>query len=89
MKKYTVNSPYSQSKALLRFIGGLPSSFADGGMLLWNGRNKIKSFVLGPSAGEPETLEVVVKSFRHPSVFQKMVYALRTHKAEKAFLNGI
>lgn len=89
MKKYTVNSPYSQSKALLRFIGGLPSSFADGGMLLWNGRNKIKSFVLGQSAGEPETLEVVVKSFRHPSVFRKMVYALRTHKAEKAFLNGI
>ncbi len=89
MRNYEVNRPYSQSQALLQFIGGLPSSFDEGGTPLWNGRNKIKAFSLGGQDASQAALDVVVKSFKRPSVFQKVVYALRTHKAKRAYLNGL
>ncbi len=89
MRNYEVNRPYSQSQALLQFIAGLPSSFDEGGTPLWNGRNKIKTFSLAGQDGDQGVLDVVAKSFKRPSAIQKAVYALRTHKAKRAYLNGL
>lgn len=74
---------YRNNPALKAFLEALPESFETGGEMLWNGRNKIKSFSID---GLPE---IVVKRFKHPNIIQKIGYLFRKHKAYKAYSNGL
>lgn len=86
MKTQEVNTAYATNRSLMQLIDSLPNSFDNGGVLLWNGRNKIKSFNIPTDNG---SVEVVVKRFKHLSLIQKAVYAIRRHKARKAYYNGL
>lgn len=89
MKRYEINSFFANDKGLGHFIEGLPASFLDGGQLLWDGRNKIRAYdnvLQGKTEGVGR---MVVKRFKHLAPVQKMVYAIRCHKAQKAFRNGL
>lgn len=80
-KVYIANE-YEGNASLEAFIHALPQSFEQGGEMLWNGRNKIKSFVLDDGK------DIVVKRFKPLKAIQKFGYLFRDHKAHKAFVNG-
>lgn len=86
MRILQVTSAYARNQSLMQLIDTMPWSFDNGGVLLWNGRNKIKSFCLST---EGNSVEVVVKRFKHLSLIQKVVYAIRKHKARKAYYNAL
>ncbi len=90
---YEISQPFRESETLRQFIEGLPDTFGSSGTLLWNGRNKIRSFRLdlgvdadtlyhglGTMSPGETTPQVVVKRFKHLSVIQKIVYAVRPQK---------
>lgn len=84
-----INPSYKNDNALIAFINNLPDSFEDKGDLLWNGRNKIKTFELTTKDTEGNTEKMVVKRFKKPNLIQKLGYIFRSHKARKAFENGM
>lgn len=86
MKEVLINPRYAENKELQTFIENLPASFENGGTILWDGRNKIRSYAVEASMAEGV---MVVKKFKHLSLIQKVVYAMRTHKARKAYMNGL
>ena len=86
MRILQVTSAYARNQSLMQLIDTMPWSFDNCGVLLWNGRNKIKSFCLST---EGNSVEVVVKRFKHLSLIQKVVYAIRKHKARKAYYNAL
>lgn len=89
MMKFEIAAPLAGNGWLAEYIETLPASFLSGGTLIWNGRNKIRSYqdALIDDKGRRQT--VVVKRFKRLSAVQKLVYMFRRHKARKAFCNGI
>ena len=86
MTKVVVNPSRSEDKKLCRFIASLPSIFEEQGDVLFWGRNKIKKFSLN---SDSDSEDLVVKRFKKPNVFQKIVYSFfRKSKAERAFVNA-
>jgi len=86
MKNVLINPQYADNKELLQYIDQLPESFDNGGTFLWYGRNKIKSYTVASDLAEGT---MVVKRFKHLSLIQKVVYSIRSHKARRAFSNGL
>lgn len=80
--KVYIAREYEGNASLEAFIHALPQSFEQGGEMLWNGRNKIKSFA------QEDGKDIVVKRFKSLKAIQKLGYLFRDHKAHKAFVNG-
>lgn len=81
-KEVIVADGYKDDSCVEHYISHLPSSFEQGGAMLWDGRNKVKAFTM--ASGK----EIVVKRFKKLMIVQKIGYLFRTHKAIKAFANG-
>ena len=81
--KIHIAEPYKNDIQLKKLIDNLPDSFSNVGEMLWNGRNKIKAFKM--ECGK----ELVIKKFKTLNPIQRIIYALRPHKAHKAYINGI
>ena len=79
-----LSSTYSEDSIFQKFLTGLPEAFEKGeGELLYDGRNKIRRFVL------PSGLVAVVKAYKRPNAFQRLCYStFWKNKATKAFLYG-
>lgn len=89
MRKEEINPVYSDNTSLKQFIANLPDSFEQGGKLIWNGRNKIKAFNLGAEAENGQSQDLVVKKFKPLSLPQKLGYLVHSHKARRAYHNGM
>lgn len=82
-RKSSINPDFKECEPLKHFVNTLPAAFSSGGTMLWNGRNKIKSFALGHDK------TMVVKRFKPLRPLQKLIYTVRRHKARRAFENGM
>ena len=82
MRQCHINPDYAGRQWLRDFVNRLPDAFDTGGKMLWDKRNKIKAFNVDGNV-------VVVKRFKQLNALQKLIYALRRHKALKAFANGM
>lgn len=91
MIRQKINTHFEDSQVLRQYLDSLPDSFENGGIILWDGRNKIKAFTLDgtSSQGRPQALNMVVKRFKHMSLIQKLGYVFHSHKAHRAFRNGL
>lgn len=89
MTRSFINPKYADWKSLGDYITRLPDSFKHNGRVLWNGRNKIKAFDLPVKEDEGLQRVVVVKRFKRLNFVQKLIYIFRTHKARRAYLNGL
>lgn len=89
MRRCEINTPFADEAALRQFVYGLPASFLNGGTVLWDGRNKIRAYDMAMQHDGGTLCRVVVKRFKHLSLIQKIVYAFRRHKAQKAYRNGL
>lgn len=71
-------------KVLKSFVERLPESFARGeGRCIYKGRNELRAF-------EEEGFQLVVKSYRRPNLFNRLVYSfIRSTKAERAYRNAL
>lgn len=68
---------------LTAFISNLPEHFAEGGRLIYEGRNQLKVFVV-------ENVSVNVKAFRQPNWVNRFVYTfLRRSKARRSYENAL
>lgn len=77
--KCTIHPSY---QALSAFITNLPLLFAQGGRLIYEGRNQLKVF-------DVEGLSVNVKAFRRPNWINRVVYTcLRPSKAKRSYANA-
>lgn len=85
MSDYTLNPSYAQSSELNAYIANLPESFERSGILIWNGRNKIKAVDITIN----DVKRMVVKRFKRPNLIQKIGYIFRSHKARKSYQNGM
>ena len=89
MTRCQINPKFANSARLLSFVESLPAVFADGGKLIWDGRNKIKLFTLAADDADSGDMHVIVKRFKHLNLLQKIIYIFRRSKASKAFRNGM
>ena len=89
MMRYQINPKFANSARLLSFVESLPAVFANGGKLIWDGRNKIKLFSLAMQDESGEEMHIAVKRFKHLSLLQQIAYLFRRSKASKAFRNGM
>lgn len=89
MTRREINTPFVADKKLLQFLDNLPDSFESGGTALWNGRNRIKLFEISATMPDAAPRLMVVKCFKHPNFVQQIGYAFSTHKACRAYRNGL
>ena len=85
MANYTLNPSYQKYSELNAYINNLPESFERSGVLIWNGRNKIKVVNITMN----DVKKMVVKRFKRPNLIQKIGYLFRSHKARKSYENGM
>lgn len=77
--KYYINPAMERFRA---FVETLPTTF-DQGELIFQGRNTIRSFVIGNE-------KITVKRFRKPSGINALLYGhLRKSKAQRAYEHGV
>lgn len=77
MNKTEINSEYLYAG---KFVRELPQTFDDNGTLLYDGRNKVKSFNVNGT-------EMVVKRYKRPNIIQSISYTFfRKSKAFRAYL---
>jgi len=77
MNKIEINSKFLY---VGKFVRELPQTFDDSGMLLYDGRNKVKSFIVNGT-------EIVVKRYKRPNIIQRISYTFfRKSKAFRAYL---
>lgn len=70
-------------QALSAFITNLPQDFAQGGHLIYEGRNQLKVF-------DVEGLSVNVKAFKRPNWINRVVYtSIRPSKAKRSYDNAV
>ena len=74
MTRCQINPKFANSARLLSFVESLPAVFADGGKLIWDGRNKIKLFTLAADDADSRDMHVIVKRFKHLNLLQKIIY---------------
>lgn len=87
MKTCVINAPYDNYAQLVQIIDKLPESFDLRGDVLWDKRNVIKIF--NYKDDENNQRKIVIKRFKHANFIQKLIYAIRIHKARKAYNNGL
>ena len=85
MANYTLNPSYKKYSELNAYINNLPESFEHSGIMIWNGRNKIKAVDITMD----DVKRMVVKRFKRPNLIQKIGYVFRSHKARKSYENGM
>lgn len=85
--KVIISPLYSSNVKVKNFITHLPETFRHEGVMLYNKRNVIKSFILDTS---DEILQsVVVKRYKRPNAIQRIAYSFfRSSKARRAFCNA-
>lgn len=77
---FIINPKYSDFTA---FIHTLPDIFEAEGTIVYDGRNKVKTFIVNGQT-------IVVKRFRKPNFFQRIDYSfIRTSKARRAYTFGL
>jgi len=78
--KIVINPKYNP---LTAFISSLPERFCKEGTVIYEERNQLKRFNTGG-------VQLVVKSFRVPKFFNRVVYSfLRSSKAKRSYLHGM
>ncbi|NDW18186.1 hypothetical protein D0T53_04540 [Dysgonomonas sp. 216] len=82
-----INPEYKTNNAVLQFVDGLPVSFVNGGVVLYDKRNVIKRFEL--DANNDVLKETIVKRYKKPNIVQRISYSFfRESKAKRAFNNA-
>lgn len=77
MNKTTISNEFPYAG---KFIRELPSVFDSSGKLLYDGRNRVKSFTVGDTV-------MVVKRYKRPNIIQSISYTFfRKSKALRAYL---
>lgn len=87
MRTGVINIPYNNYAQLVQIIDNLPKSFESQGDVLWEKRNIIK--VLNYEDDRNNLRKIVIKRFKRLNLIQKVVYAIRKHKARKAYYNAL
>ena len=71
MMRCQINPKFANCTRLLSFMESLPAAFADGGKLIWDGRNKIKLFTLAADDADSRDMHVIVQRLKHLNLLQK------------------
>lgn len=86
-RKITITPDYRDHQPLKAFIEGFPQSFEQGGRVLYDKRNVIKSFAI--DAADEALNPLVVKRYKYPIFFQRVVYSFfRPTKACRSYSNA-
>lgn len=87
--KITISDAYKENPTVLRFTQQIHEIFQTQGKILYDERNVIKSYYLTSPTPNRTMNQVVVKRYKRPHLFQRIIYSFfRKSKAKRAFFNA-